>query len=437
MNYLNVIYPVICLLFVCHLSNAQTSAEFNDAGSYDWKTLETLKYQAGLPDPFLKADGTRVNSTEEWPEQRKYLKALLAHYQYGEMPPRPENVVVKETLSEELYDGRAIRKLYVLSMERNGRTLEFNFGIIKPAGQGPYPVIIKNDRDVPDPAGHDPQRLQLGKIGIPHQALQDALERGYIYCAYNREDLGTDVPNEYGLNRDNGVFPLYPEYDWGTIAAWAWGSSLIVDFFETVDFVDADKVVVTGHSRGGKTAFCAGIYDDRIAVTAPNSSGLGGTSSHLFDELKSAGKHNQPPQTISMHVSRHPYWFAEEYYKFAGYETQAPFDAHFGKVIIAPRGFFNAHSYQDYHANPLGAWLTFEAARKIYEWLGAESNIAMHYRTGEHAQNVIDWFALLDFCDHYFYDKSPAGSFYTTYDLDNGNPFPWARTPVNWEVPGD
>jgi len=427
-----VIFFAVGLIFTLNVSKAQYKS---DEAEFEWKAVKELKYQAGLPDPFLKPDGTRVETKEEWLEQRDYIKAMLQHYQYGTMPPRPENLIVRETLSEDLFNGLATRILYKLTIHRKGKNLDFHFGIIKPKGDGPFPVIIKNDRDVPDPINHDKKRLQSGSLGIPHVALFEAVKRGYIYCAYDREDLGSDIGGEFEKNRDNGVFPLYPEYDWGTIAAWAWGYQLIIDYFETLDFIDIGKIVVTGHSRGGKTAFCGGIYDERIAITAPNSSGLGGTSSHLFDELKSAGKPNMPPQIIAMHIASNPHWWTSEYYKLSGYEPKIPFDAHFGKAVIAPRAFFNTHAYQDYHANPLGAWLTMEAAKKVYEWLGAENNIAMHFRTGGHAQSIIDWFALFDFCDKYFYNKPSSSPYDTKYDFNKVNPYPWATIPVNWEVP--
>ena len=54
--------------------------------------VDKLPGQDGMPDPFVKADGTRVTSKEQWPAQRKYLKAMLAHYQYGVMPPRPKQI---------------------------------------------------------------------------------------------------------------------------------------------------------------------------------------------------------------------------------------------------------------------------------------------------------------------------------------------------------
>lgn len=423
------------LIIVCFLvNNSGAQYKYNDK-EYQWKDMEEFRGKAGLPDPFLKPDGSRVKSLEEWPEQRKYIIAMLEHYQYGTMPPALENVDVKETLSEDLFNGIATRKLYTITITRNEETLYFHFGLIKPKENGPFPVIIKNDRDVPDPLNHNKSKLQKGSLGIPKEALLEAIERDYIYCAYNREDLGSDIYGKFVANRNNGVFPFYPDYDWGTIAAWAWGYQLIIDYFEKLGFIDTRKIVATGHSRGGKTAFAAGIFDERIAVTAPNSSGLGGTSSHLFDELTIPGEPNQPPQTISMHKASFPHWWTKEYYKLAGYETKVPFDAHFGKIAIAPRAFFNTHAYQDYHANPLGAWLTCAAAEKVYKWLDAENNIAMHLRTGEHAQNIIDWFALLDFCDKYFYDKPPSSKF-INYDFNEVNPYPWAKIPVNWKIPG-
>ena len=49
----------------------------------------------------------------------------------------------------------------------------------------------------------------------------------------------------------------------------------MLDALDRLALADMKRTVVTGHSRGGKTALCAGIYDERIAITAPNSSGTG------------------------------------------------------------------------------------------------------------------------------------------------------------------
>jgi len=387
----------------------------------DFKPVKELDRIRGLPDPFLKPDGSRIQSEKEWKEQREYIISMLEHYQYGKMPATPKDVVVKETLSQDIYDGLATKKLYTLTLKRNGKFLDFHFGLIKPKGEGPFPAIIS----------YTFHYNQKGKINdLLDEVNMEALNRVYIICQFNREDLSTDISGKVIENRKKGVFPLYPEYSWGTIAAWAWGYQLIIDYFEKLDFVDLNKIVATGHSRGGKTAFCAGIFDDRIAITAPNSSGLGGTSSHQF---------YQPAVLDNQHISDHiitfPYWWTAEYYKLAGFETRIPFDAHFGKASIAPRAFFNCHAYQDYWASPFGAWLTYDAAKEVYKWLGVENNIGMHFRTGGHSQNVIDWFALLDFSDQYFYNKKPQQKYDVKYDLHKTDPYPGIRIPKSWTPP--
>jgi hypothetical protein len=396
----------IKLLAVLSLMIGITHAQYTD--SYEFKTVQELRRQVGLQDPFIKPDGSRIETREEWDAQGQYIKAMLAHYQYGEMPPTPGDALVREELSEDIYGGQATRKLYALTLERNGKMLVLHFGLIKPKGEGPFPVIIKNDREIND---------------VPDEINLEAIKRGYIMCQYVRTDLGSDIPGKLEENRNNGVFPLYPEYSWGTIAAWAWGYQLIIDYFEKLDFIDIEKIIVTGHSRGGKTAFCGGIYDERIALTVPNSSGLGGTASHRYFEL------GMDDQTIGHASIYNPHWWTPEYYKLAGFETMIPFDVHFGKAVIAPRGFLNTHALQDYWANPFGTFLTHEAAKKIYKWLGAGENIALHWRTGGHGQEVTDWLALLDFADKFFYRKVVESRF----DIIA---YPTVRLPIYWDVPG-
>ena len=103
----------INVLFII-LSIVTYSGFAQENQSFDFKSVQEMKRQHGFPDPFLKPDGSRVETKEDWEMQRQYIKAMLAHYQYGDMPPTPKNVVVKETLSEEIYDGIAQRKLYTL-----------------------------------------------------------------------------------------------------------------------------------------------------------------------------------------------------------------------------------------------------------------------------------------------------------------------------------
>ena len=183
-----------------------------------------------------------------------------------------------------------------------------------------------------------------------------------MLCKFDRAEVAAD----HGNNRNTGVFPLYPEYEWGTIAAWAWTHGVVADALNQLELIDMKKIVATGHSRGGKIALCAGIYDERIAITAPNSSGTGGTGSLRYFEK------GQREQRLTHHI-KFPHWWVPRFFEFGGKEDLLPFDAHTAKALIAPRALINAHARQDYWANPYGTELTYRAADKVFNWLGAEN----------------------------------------------------------------
>jgi hypothetical protein len=62
------------------------------------------------------------------------------------------------------------------------------------------------------------------------------------------------------------------------LAAWSWGISRLLDYFETDLDVDATRICVQGHSRFGKATLVAAGYDERIAAAFPSSAGALGTS---------------------------------------------------------------------------------------------------------------------------------------------------------------
>jgi len=396
-------------------ATAVTPALSAEGAKYTFPSVDKLPDQASMPDPFVMADGSRVATKAHWARQREYLKAMLAHYQYGRMPPRPKKLDVKQTSSTKVFGGKAIDVRMTVTIRRGGKSVAMRVGLIRPVGKGPFPVVIKNDTVLFDKP--DDKRTVKG-YSTQQAAVGEAVGRGYIICKYVRTDLAADTRGK----RATGVFPLYPEYDWGVIAAWAWGYQIVIDAIAPLGVADMDRIVVTGHSRGGKTALCGAIYDERIAIAAPNSSGTGGTGSMRYFET------GQRPQTIAAHVGKHDHWWTPRYMTFANRATKLPFDAHFAKALIAPRGLVNPHARQDYWANPYGTQLTHQAAKVVYDWLGAGDNIALHWREGGHAQGQADWRALIDFADRYFFKKAVK----STFDVVA---YPDAKAPITWKAP--
>lgn len=380
---------------------------------WNFAPVQELAQQTQLPDPFLKPDGSRVSTPDEWPQQRAYLKAMLEHYQYGTMPPKPEHLEVQCLDSKTLLDGKALQERYEIRLNRNQRSMSFQFELIRPRDAKRLPAVIKNCYTFFDDEGR-------GKVTADHDkaAAIKAASKGYLLCKFNRNQVADDRPN----NRETGVFPLYPESDWGTIAAWAWAHGVVADALNQLELIDMKHVVATGHSRGGKAALCAGIYDDRIAITAPNSSGTGGTGSLRYFE------DGQKPQRISYHRTKFPHWWVGRFYEFEDNEARLPFDAHTAKVLVAPRALFNAHAQQDYWANPYGTELTFRAADRVFEWLGARDQQGICWRDGGHAQSDEDWSALMEFTEWKFRGIKSQRNF-------KNLSYPKAVLPLNWTTP--
>ena len=363
-----------------------------------------LPRHADLAPLLVKPNGERIASAEEWLAQRDRLKAMLAYYQYGRMPPKPAAFEILDIVRED--QGAAIHESFALKLTRNGRTASVRVGIFRPKGRERLPVIVKNDRytfdlaEIADPRKRK-QYIDEGRGDIDRWVNRQALARGYAIVKFNREDVAPDRPD----NRGEGVFPLYPAYDWGTIAAWAWFYQPLIDHLSAQEWADPARIAVTGHSRGGKTALCAGIYDERIAVTAPSASGSGGAGSWRF--FTPGGRH----QDVEGMTKQHPHWFTERIRKFIGYDDRLPIGSHTAKALIAPRGLINTQGADDPLANPVGTRRTFDAAQEVFELLRIPENQAIHWRPGGHGQTKVDWLALFDFCDRVFFGKEPERRF--------------------------
>lgn len=330
-----------------------------------------------LPDPLLASDGSRIESPEAWNVRREQIKALLLHYAYGQAPPPPA-WRVEAVASEPVLGGAAQLERFTLVMGP-GDAVRLRSAIYVPAGAGTRPVL-----------------LAIEPVWEPHflPIAEEALRRGYSFAGYQRHDLDPDDED-----RSDAVHPLYHEYDWATLAVWAWGASRVVDYLCSRDDVDAARIALTGHSRAGKTALLAAALDERIALVAPHGSGAGGAGS-----FRIAPKGAETLELITS-PKRFHYWFHPRLREFVGKEDRLPFDQHFLRALIAPRVVVSVDGLEDHWANPVGTKRMWEAAQPVFDLLGTPDRNVLHFRQGGHDMTEVAWRAILDYCDHFFFDK--------------------------------
>jgi hypothetical protein len=378
-----------------------------------------------LPDPLLMADGSRVTSAQQWTERRRpELLALFAHTIYGIAPPAPAAMRFEVTdFDRHALGGRAVRKQVTLYLDGTDLGPQTSLLLYLPAdAKGPVPVFLGlnfhgNQAVNADPAiaiahswvaapgkGIVDHRATVASRGIEagQWPIAQILAAGYGVATFFPGDL---YPDGDGM-RAESIQPRYPispsaPDHWGAIATWAWGLSRAYDYLATDADIDADRVIVIGHSRYGKAALWAGATDPRFAMIVSNDSGEGGAALYRRDF----------GETIRV---MNDYWFAPRFKTYALREDALPIDAHELIALIAPRPVYVASATEDWWSDPKGEFLAARGADPVYHLFGYKGlerdsmpppdrsiggRIGYHIRTGPHDITPEDWAAYIAFAD--------------------------------------
>lgn len=341
--------------------------------------IKVTEYEVlgSLPDPFVFDNGTRVKNIEDWKKRRREIYKTAVELQYGIQPPKPECFSF-EALSENKQGSCVSYKIHAGTEQK---TVSFAVKIFRPNTDSKVPVIV--DGDGCWAYSHDKDYIS---------AMTD---NGIAYCIFNRLELAHDIKSE---GRGSGaLYKVYPELDFGSIAAWAWGYSRCVDMLENLCYIDMSAVAFTGHSRGAKTAMLAGVLDERAAIVNPNETNCGSCSCYRIhmkqiceDGVERRSERLKDLGTIF------PHWIGTDMQSYLEREEDLPFDAHYLKALVAPRKLCVFEAASDAWTNTIGSWQTTVAAGEVYKLYGKEENLIWYYRTGTHSHDVCDIIQLVN-----------------------------------------
>ncbi len=362
-----------------------------------------------LPDPLKSIKGKKITSPKEWRNTRRQeILELFRTNVYGRAPVgRPDKLrfEAKETTKTAL-SGKATRKLVDIHFSGPGGKGTIHLAVFIPNDVGkPVPgfVLICNRSRT----NIDPTR----KSKSPFWPVERIVERGYVAAAFHNSDLDPDKHDGF----KNGVHGIFDPKDaprpgdaWGTIAAWAWGASRVMDYFETDNDIDATRMAAVGHSRGGKTSLWCGAEDERFALVISNDSGCTGA----------ALARRRKGESIRAINRGFPHWFCANYKRYNDKEDKLPVDQHQLIALMAPRLVYVASASEDKWADPEGEFLSCVHAGPVYRLLGLrglgsakmpkpnqplhDGRIGYHIRAGKHNLVEYDWKCFMDFADKHW-----------------------------------
>jgi hypothetical protein len=396
------------------------------------ETNSTDLLLATLPELLVSENGTFISKASDWEQYRRdEILELFKNHVYGRVPDAELSITHHvKFMDRNALGGKAVMKEVELEVSNGSGSMDISLLIFLPReSNGPAPLFLGltfngNHTVHPDPRISIPGGWVMSndQLGIMDNRATEGsrgarqlrwpveliLSRGYGLATINYGDIDPDFDDGF----KNGIHALVDSRGeireknaWGSIAAWAWGLSRAMDYFEKDDDIDQERVAVIGHSRLGKTSLWAGAQDERFALVISNNSGCGGAalSRRAFGET--VGKIN----------TSFPHWFCDQFLDYNDNEAALPVDQHMLLALMAPRPLYVASAAEDLWADPYGEYLSLYHGSRAYELYGKPSleddqlpevdqpircgSLGYHIRSGKHDLTGYDWEQYLNFAD--------------------------------------
>jgi hypothetical protein len=190
----------------------------------------------------------------EWEARAAQLrKQILVSAGLFPMPERtPLNAQIFGRIE---HDGYSVEK--VLLETRPGYFLGGN--LYRPLGRsGKFPAVVS-------PHGHwDYGRLEnTPTVSVPGRCINLA-RQGYVVFSYDMVGYNDTIqtPHDFGGPRED-------LWSFNALGLQLWNSMRVIDFLQSLETVDAERIAVTGASGGGTQTFLLSAVDSRVKVAAP------------------------------------------------------------------------------------------------------------------------------------------------------------------------
>ncbi len=345
-----------------------------------------------LPELMLFKDGTPVTDAAAWEKRRSELVDMLAHEEYGYLPPVYGKTVGCVTdRKEKCCSGHAVLERVDVTVPVSNGTFTFPINLFTPTRCEKAPVfVLINFR----PDAYD-----------MYYPVEEIIDHGFAIAVLYYNDVTQD--NGDMTSKLCGLLERPADgTGFGKLSLWAWAASRVLDYLETRPEIDTAHAAVIGHSRLGKTALWCGANDPRFKYIISNCSGCSGAA---YEREK-----HPESETIAAITKTFPFWFCENFLKYVGHENSRPFDQHWLIAASAPRYVLVHSASKDLWADPIGEQSSCLAATPAWTlhgmpgFIGPETQAAIDEsftdgsvgymrRDGIHFLGRADWLDAMSF----------------------------------------
>ena len=333
---------ILFLLIASQMATAQqTDTEAGDQMIADYFAAETKK----LTNRVLG----NVTSVDDWkrrqPELRRQLLDMLGLHP---LPKRGElDIVVTGEIKEDTF---TVKKLHFQSVP--GFYVTAN--LYEPEKiDDRLPAILYV-------CGHgkvEENGVSYGnKVHYHHHGSWFA-RNGYVCLTIDTLQLGEIEGIHHGTYREKMWWWLNRGYTPAGVEAW--NCMRAIDFLQTLDNVDPDRIGVTGRSGGGAYSWWIAAIDERIKCAVPVA-GITDLQNHVVDGV----------------VEGH----CDCMFMVNTYRWDYPVVA----ALVAPRPLLISNTDRDSIFPLDGVYRTFTKVRDIYDLHGASDKVALHITAGTH-----------------------------------------------------
>lgn len=372
-----------------------------------------LPVQHTLPDIWqffdpAKGTGGRVTNHAEWTLRRQELLELAQFYEYG-YKPRPGIDFTLELVTNDYSGGETAvigaRVIPTNARFAGGEAVEVDVTVTLPAST----------------PGGQPAPLAFGGNWVDRGIARVAFPN---WAGDSRSDAGA-----WGNPNRNGVFyRLFPyernstAVDSSILIANATAISVMLDMLQAAvksndtlrARLDPARAVTRGFSIGGKNAFVAALFDERVKVTIPGGAGATGPANWRYnaqgqeydftgtpffnpgaEQVVAHGtegpgnsyRHNRVRETeLFRHFMPygHMYRHEEGAYSYGGY-SRLPFDQALLVATLAPdRAIMIDTNLNDFNDGAVTDNMSLQIAMAVYRALGANADDFVRFNTGDY-----------------------------------------------------